>query len=207
MIPSLVTEQARNWAGCELPFETHDKAQMLFCFSKFDIGRFTPKYFEIPLSFLLFHLSVYLEWGSPNRISSSVSDFPSARYQISWYLDLNLCRINNAFFGINNREMKSESDSSLAMASQPLGLIFSLAHWDLLSVLSSQFVWWNDFCSPGLDNKIRNFKVWLFYAWNHIVLITSFEHYIEPLFVSMMIMMMMRRRRRRRKGGKVSIGH
>ena len=48
-------------SSCELPFETHDKAQMLFCFSKLDIGQSTPKYFEIPLSFLSFHLSVYLE--------------------------------------------------------------------------------------------------------------------------------------------------
>ena len=64
--------------------------------------------------------------------------------------------LSNAFLGIDNREMKSESGFSFAIASQPLRYILHLFSWNLI-------VWRSDSWSNLLAN-LNNLEEW----WNKL---------------------------------------
>ena len=51
------------------------------------------------------------------RFFKGLASYCKAKTTFTFHFSI--LELSNAFLGINNREMKSESDSSLAMASQP----------------------------------------------------------------------------------------
>ena len=95
-------------------------------------------------------ISEYPQWfkGDVRFLSNGFTIQIIQRAETTFTFYLSILTLSNAFRSINNREMKSESGLSLAMASQPF---HSMRLW----TLTLQSIW----CSKMISNWIMNLNL------------------------------------------------